>query len=71
MSSDGIARDGIRRGELVVVTGGGGGFGRAFARRFLAATLLASIGCATVPRHGKVIVARRMGPETGRPTFAL
>jgi NAD(P)-dependent dehydrogenase (short-subunit alcohol dehydrogenase family) len=34
MSDDGIARDGIRRGELVVVTGGGGGFGRAFARRF-------------------------------------
>lgn len=34
MSNDGITRDGIRRGELVVVTGGGGGFGRAFARRF-------------------------------------
>lgn len=34
MSNDGIVRDGIRRGELVVVTGGGGGFGRAFARRF-------------------------------------
>lgn len=34
MSGDGIERDGIRRGELVVVTGGGGGFGRAFARRF-------------------------------------
>jgi 2-hydroxycyclohexanecarboxyl-CoA dehydrogenase len=34
MSNDGIARDGLRRGELVVVTGGGGGFGRAFARRF-------------------------------------
>lgn len=34
MSDDGIVRDGIRRGELVVVTGGGGGFGRAFARRF-------------------------------------
>jgi NAD(P)-dependent dehydrogenase (short-subunit alcohol dehydrogenase family) len=34
MSNDGIARDGLRRDELVVVTGGGGGFGRAFARRF-------------------------------------
>ena len=34
MDSDGIARDGIKPGELVVVTGGGGGFGRAFCRRF-------------------------------------
>jgi NAD(P)-dependent dehydrogenase (short-subunit alcohol dehydrogenase family) len=34
MNSDGIARDGIKPGDLVVVTGGGGGFGRAFCRRF-------------------------------------
>ena len=34
MSDDGIERDGLRKGDLVVVTGGGGGFGRAFARRF-------------------------------------
>jgi NAD(P)-dependent dehydrogenase (short-subunit alcohol dehydrogenase family) len=34
MSDDGIARDGIKAGDLVVVTGGGGGFGRAFCRRF-------------------------------------
>src|SRR5215813_8576203 len=34
MQHDDIARDGIRKGELVVVTGGGGGFGRAFCRRF-------------------------------------
>jgi NAD(P)-dependent dehydrogenase (short-subunit alcohol dehydrogenase family) len=32
--TDGIARDGIKGGDVVVVTGGGGGFGRAFARRF-------------------------------------
>lgn len=31
---DGIARDGIKPGDVVVVTGGGGGFGRAFAKRF-------------------------------------
>jgi 2-hydroxycyclohexanecarboxyl-CoA dehydrogenase len=31
---DGIVRDGLRPGDLVVVTGGGGGFGRAFCRRF-------------------------------------
>jgi len=34
MDSDGIARDGIRPGDVVVVTGGGGGVGRAFTRRF-------------------------------------
>src|SRR5262245_26875249 len=34
MSGDGIARDGIRAGDVVVVTGAGGGFGRAFCRRF-------------------------------------
>ena len=34
MDSDGIERDGIKKGELVVVTGAGGGFGRAFCRRF-------------------------------------
>jgi NAD(P)-dependent dehydrogenase (short-subunit alcohol dehydrogenase family) len=34
MSDDGIERDGIRKGDVVVVTGGGGGFGRAFTRRF-------------------------------------
>jgi 2-hydroxycyclohexanecarboxyl-CoA dehydrogenase len=34
MLGDGIARDGIKTGDVVVVTGGGGGFGRAFSRRF-------------------------------------
>ncbi|HEX2727340.1 MAG TPA: SDR family oxidoreductase, partial [Beijerinckiaceae bacterium] len=34
MEGDGIERDGIRQGDAVVITGGGGGFGRAFALRF-------------------------------------
>jgi 2-hydroxycyclohexanecarboxyl-CoA dehydrogenase len=34
MSEDGIARDGFHAGDTVVITGGGGGFGKAFASRF-------------------------------------
>lgn len=34
MQEENVTRDGIRKGDLVVVTGGGGGFGRAFSRRF-------------------------------------
>jgi NAD(P)-dependent dehydrogenase (short-subunit alcohol dehydrogenase family) len=34
MADDGVERDGIKPGDLVVVTGAGGGFGRAFCRRF-------------------------------------
>ncbi|MBM3609647.1 MAG: SDR family oxidoreductase [Alphaproteobacteria bacterium] len=34
MSEDEIARDGLKPGDTVVITGGGGGFGQAFARRF-------------------------------------
>jgi 2-hydroxycyclohexanecarboxyl-CoA dehydrogenase len=34
MSDDGIHRDGLKAGDVVVVTGGAGGFGRAFCKRF-------------------------------------
>ena len=33
MNEDGIIRDGLQNGDHVVVTGGGGGFGRAFSKR--------------------------------------
>ena len=33
MSEDGILRDGLRAGDHIVITGGGGGFGRAFCKR--------------------------------------
>ena len=34
MQGDCVARDGLRAGDVVVITGAGGGFGRAFTRRF-------------------------------------
>ena len=33
MTTDGIARDGLKTGDIAIVTGGGGGFGRAFCLR--------------------------------------
>ena len=33
MTTDGIARDGLKSGDIAIVTGGGGGFGRAFCLR--------------------------------------
>jgi NAD(P)-dependent dehydrogenase (short-subunit alcohol dehydrogenase family) len=34
MAEDGILRDGLNPGDHIIVTGAGGGFGRAFSRRF-------------------------------------
>ena len=54
MSDDGIERDGLKAGDVVVVTGGGGGFGRAFAKRFA--------------RNGARIAVWELDPERGADT---
>ncbi len=54
MSEDGIERDGLKPGDVVVVTGGGGGFGRAFAKRFA--------------RAGARIAVWELNPESGAET---
>jgi NAD(P)-dependent dehydrogenase (short-subunit alcohol dehydrogenase family) len=51
---DGIARDGIKPGDVVVVTGAGGGFGRAFCKRF--------------GRLGAKVAAWELNPQAGAET---
>jgi NAD(P)-dependent dehydrogenase (short-subunit alcohol dehydrogenase family) len=53
---DGIARDGIKPGDVVVVTGAGGGFGRAFCKRFA--------------RAGAKIAAWELNRQAGEETVA-
>src|ERR1700754_1337996 len=53
---DGIERDGIKRGDVVVVTGAGGGFGRAFCKRF--------------GQAGAKIAAWDISPKAGEETVA-
>ena len=53
---DGIARDGIKPGDVVVVTGAGGGFGRAFCKRFASA--------------GAKVAAWEIDPRTGAETLS-
>ncbi|MEA2986906.1 MAG: hypothetical protein QOD94_3160 [Alphaproteobacteria bacterium] len=54
--NDGIVRDGIKPGDVVVVTGAGGGFGRAFCKRF------ASVGAK--------VAAWEINPEAGAETVS-
>jgi NAD(P)-dependent dehydrogenase (short-subunit alcohol dehydrogenase family) len=65
--SDGIARDGFRRGDIVVVTGGGGGFGRAFARRF--ARDGARVAVWDVDRDAAEEIVREIGAAGGEAVF--
>jgi NAD(P)-dependent dehydrogenase (short-subunit alcohol dehydrogenase family) len=53
---DGIVRDGIKPGDVVVVTGAGGGFGRAFCNRF--------------GRAGARIAAWEINPKAGEETVS-
>jgi NAD(P)-dependent dehydrogenase (short-subunit alcohol dehydrogenase family) len=53
---DGIVRDGIKPGDVVMVTGAGGGFGRAFCKRF--------------GRAGAKVAAWEINPQAGAETVA-
>jgi NAD(P)-dependent dehydrogenase (short-subunit alcohol dehydrogenase family) len=61
MNDDGVERDGLKPGDLAVITGGGGGFGLALCRRF------ARLGA----RVAIWDVDRALGAEALRQTKAL
>lgn len=64
MFDDGIERDGFRPGDVVLITGAGGGFGQAFAKRFARAG--ARLALWSFERsHGEEILAavRALGAE--------
>ena len=67
MTEDGIARDGIRVGDVVVVTGGGGGFGQAFSRRFARAG--ARVAVWDIDSKAGVDIVQQIGVEGGDATF--
>jgi NAD(P)-dependent dehydrogenase (short-subunit alcohol dehydrogenase family) len=67
MTEDGIARDGMKRGDLVVVTGGGGGFGRAFSRRFARAG--AGVAVWDIDRKAGEAIVREIAAEGGTAAF--
>jgi NAD(P)-dependent dehydrogenase (short-subunit alcohol dehydrogenase family) len=67
MTEDGVVRDGIKRGDAVVVTGGGGGFGRAFSRRFARAG--ARVAVWDVDSKAGEEIVRDIGAEGGEASF--
>jgi NAD(P)-dependent dehydrogenase (short-subunit alcohol dehydrogenase family) len=67
MAADGIERDGIKRGDVVVVTGGGGGFGRAFCRRFARGG--AKVAVWDIDAQAGEAVAREIGAAGGEACF--
>ena len=67
MDGDGIARDGLKRGDVVVVTGGGGGFGRAFCRRFARAGAKVAVWDFDAKAGEETV--REIGAENGEACF--
>jgi 2-hydroxycyclohexanecarboxyl-CoA dehydrogenase len=67
MEGDGIPRDGIKAGDVVVVTGGGGGFGQAFSRRFARAG--AKVAVWDVDSKAGEAIVREIASEGGEACF--
>src|ERR1700730_11081341 len=67
MEWDGIARDGLKAGDVVVVTGGGGGFGQAFSRRFARAG--AKVAVWDVDSKAGEATVREIASEGGAARF--
>jgi 2-hydroxycyclohexanecarboxyl-CoA dehydrogenase len=64
---DGIVRDGLREGDLVLVTGAGGGFGRALCRRF--GRLGAKVAAWEVDAENGAETVRQVEAEGGEATL--
>ena len=67
MTEDGVPRDGIKIGDVVVVTGGGGGFGRAFSRRFARGG--ARVAVWDIDRKAGEDIVREIAVEGGEASF--
>ena len=67
MTEDGVPRDGIKIGDVVVVTGGGGGFGRAFSRRFARGG--ARVAVWDIDRKAGEDIVQEIAAEGGEASF--
>lgn len=67
IAEDGVPRDGIKIGDVVLVTGGGGGFGRAFSRRFARGG--ARVAVWDVDRKAGEDIVRDIAAEGGEASF--
>ena len=69
MSEDGIFRDGMKPGDVVVITGGAGGFGRAFSKRF--ARMGAKIAVWEIDANGGNEIVEELRASGADATFFL